>query len=54
MIKRTSLTALFLLICFGLTACGQKGPLYLPEPAETTEANEPSLPANHDNLDSES
>ncbi|WP_113907522.1 LPS translocon maturation chaperone LptM [Aliidiomarina celeris] len=35
--KRTSRTALLLTALFFLAACGQKGPLYLPEPAPTNE-----------------
>lgn len=28
------IAAVLLLLCFGLCACGQKGPLYLPQPVK--------------------
>ncbi|WP_372864767.1 lipoprotein [Spongiibacter sp.] len=33
------------LICLGLSACGQTGPLVLPEEAPATPAAEPASPA---------
>jgi len=42
MIRRQSLrTALLILLCLtGLSACGQKGPLYLPEDAPSNSFTE--------------
>ena len=35
----------FLLFAFTLSACGYKGPLYLPKPKEASQANVESNPA---------
>lgn len=32
----------FMLCCLGLAACGQKGPLYLPQPAKPQPIVEPA------------
>jgi len=35
----------FLIFAFTLSACGFKGPLYLPKPSEASKANAASKPA---------
>ncbi|QZA78461.1 lipoprotein [Deefgea tanakiae] len=36
----------FVLFAFTLSACGFKGPLYLPKPSETSKASQPTAAAS--------
>ncbi|RUO37866.1 hypothetical protein CWE15_10920 [Aliidiomarina taiwanensis] len=45
MIKRTKLTVLLMLVMFSIVGCGQKGPLYLPDPPPVND-KEPADPEN--------
>jgi len=37
-------TAMLILVCIGLIGCGQKGPLYLPQPDQPKEERSPVTP----------
>ncbi|WP_338401523.1 LPS translocon maturation chaperone LptM [Neptunicella marina] len=39
-------------ICISLSGCGQKGPLFLPEPAKTNQQSQPPTTENSDKKES--